>query len=81
MSKTKNKLMGLFGCKDWGKLEEYVGCKITRKWKHSLKFTQPVLIQSLSDKFELPNGRYTTPAMDGDVLTRCKEEDIMEAQQ
>ena len=69
------------GRKGSGKLEEYMGCKITRKGKHSLKFTQPVLIQSLSDKFELPNGRYTTPAMAGDVLTKCKEKDMMEAQQ
>ena len=81
VAKTKNKLMGILYCKDCGKLNEYVGCKITRKGKHSLKFTQPVLIQSLPDKFELPNGRYTTPAMAGNVLNRCKEEDIMEAQQ
>ncbi len=81
MAKTKIKLMGLFDCKECGKLKEYVGCKITRKGKHSLKFTQPVLIQSLSEKFELPNGQYTTPAMAGNVLTKCKGEDMMEAQQ
>ncbi len=81
VAKTTNKLMGLFECKDCGKLKDYVGCKITREGKHSFKFTQPVLIQSLSDKFELPNGRYTTPATAGNVLTKCKEEDMMEAQQ
>ncbi len=81
VKKTKNELIGLFDCKYCVKLEEYVGWKNTRKGKHLLKFTQPVLIQSLSDKFELPNGRYTTPAMAGNVLTKCEEEDMMESQQ
>ncbi len=81
MSETKQKLMGLFDCKDCGKLEEYMGCKITQKGKHSLRFTQPVLIQSLSDKFKLPNSRYRTPATAGNVLTKCKEDDMMGAQQ
>ncbi len=70
MSETKQKLMGLFNCKDCSKLEEYVGCKITRKGNHSLRFTQPVLIQSLSEKFELPSGCYKAPAMADNVLTR-----------
>ena len=31
VAKTKYKVMGLFDCEDCSKLEEYVGCKITRK--------------------------------------------------
>jgi hypothetical protein len=38
-------------------LEEYVGCMIERT-ENFLKFTQPALIQSYSDKFELPK-KYT----------------------
>ena len=39
VAKTKYKVMGLFDCEDCSKLEEHVGCKITREGKHSLKFT------------------------------------------
>jgi hypothetical protein len=53
VAKTKKDLMERFDCKDCGDIEEYVGCKIQRT-KNLLKFTQPVLMQSYNDKFELP---------------------------
>ena len=40
-----------------------------------------VLIQRLSDEFELPNGWYMTPAMAGDVLTKCEVQDVKNFQQ
>jgi hypothetical protein len=49
--------MERFDCKDCGDIEEYVGCKIVRT-KNSLKFTQPVLMQSYNDEFELPKKSY-----------------------
>ncbi len=81
VSETNQKLLGQFDCKKCVKLEEYMGCKITQMGKYSLRFTQPVLIQSLPNEFELPNGWYTTPATAGNVLTRCEEEEMIESQQ
>ncbi len=53
VEKTKKDLTEMFDCKDCGDIEEYVGCKIERT-KYLLKFTQPVLMHSYNDKFELP---------------------------
>ena len=39
-------------CEDCGELNECVGCKIERKGD-ALKLTQPVLVKSLKDEFEL----------------------------
>jgi hypothetical protein len=61
VEKAKKDLMERFDCKDCGDLEEYVGCKIEQT-ENFFKFTQPVLLQSYSDKFELPRGIYKTPA-------------------
>ena len=56
-------MKGLFDCDDVGEMKEYVGCKIERDVEgRSLKLTQPVLIQSFEDKFDLPNKTYEMPA-------------------
>ncbi len=65
--KAKKESMERFDCKYCGDLDEYVECKIELT-ENSLKFTQPVLIQSYSDKFELPTRIYKTPAQVGSVL-------------
>jgi hypothetical protein len=57
VEKSKKNLMERFDCKDCGDIEQFVGCKIVRK-KNLLKFTQPVLMQSYSDKLELPNAKH-----------------------
>ena len=44
--------MRRFDCEDGGELREYVGCKLDRKGD-TLKITQPILVQSLKDEFEL----------------------------
>ncbi len=72
VEKAKKMLMQKFDCKDCGDLEEYVGCRIERT-ANSLKFTQPVLIQSYSDKFEMPTRIYKTPAQVGSVLVAGKK--------
>ncbi len=64
VEKTKKDLMERFDYKDCEDIEEYVGCKIERT-KNSSKFTQPVLMQSYNDKFELPKKSYKTPAPAG----------------
>ena len=52
-----------------GELSEYVGCKIDYdREKGIMKLTQPVLIQSFVDEFELPERKFGTPAAPGSVL-------------
>jgi hypothetical protein len=60
-----------FECDDMGELNEYVGCKIDRD-EDSVKFTQPVLIQSYEDEFYLNKTRQVfTSAEQGKVLMKC----------
>jgi hypothetical protein len=64
-------IMERFDCKVCG-YQEYVGCKIERT-ENSLKFTQPVLVQSYSDEFELPTRIHKTPAQIVSVLVADKK--------
>ena len=68
--------MSQFECEDCGEMKEYVGCKIERDGR-TLKFTQPVLLQSFSDEFELPSRRYNTPAAAGTVLIPGTEAELL----
>ncbi len=76
VEKTKKDLMERFDCKDCGDIKEYVRCKIERT-KISLKFTQPVLMQSYNDEFELPKKSCKTPALAGLVLVAGKKEEAL----
>ena len=50
----KEKIKQAVDCDDGGELSEYVGCKIDHdKLRHTLKFTQPVLLQSFKDEFQI----------------------------
>jgi hypothetical protein len=70
---VKEKMKSRFDCDDLGELNEYMGCKIDRN-EDSLKFTQPVLIQSYEDEFEFNKTRQVfTPAEQGKVLMKCDE--------
>ena len=54
---AKQHLMSQFKCEEQGKLEEFVGCKVDcRPDKGEMKTTQPVLVQSLHDEFDVPEG-------------------------
>jgi len=68
---ARKDMMDRFECEDCGEIEEYVGCKIVKDGRE-LKFTQPVLLQSYSDEFELPNRNVTTPATPGTVLQKVE---------
>ena len=65
-------LMKLFDCEELGVLNEYVGCKIQHSREESkMKITQPVLVQSFEDEYDLPKDEsrgYSTPAEPGQIL-------------
>ena len=70
---ARDKMMTLFDCDQLGEMKEYVGCKIERNWiDRWVKLTQPVMIQSFRDEFELDDhGKVPkTPAEPGSVLSK-----------
>ena len=68
--KAKAEMMHRFECDEVGELREYVRCKLDwHKRENWLKFTEPVLIQSVLNEFDLASeGNYGTPAEPGQVL-------------
>lgn len=65
---AKKQLMERFDCDEIGKLTEYIGCKIDRGDGY-MKLTQPVLLQSFQDEFDIPEGKTpSTLAIPGEVL-------------
>ena len=77
VAKTKEGLMSHFDCEDYGELGKYVGQKITCISDDALKSTQLVILQSYTDKFELPNRKFPNLATSGDFLTKCKAKDAL----
>jgi hypothetical protein len=74
---AKQQMMDHFDCDEIGELKEYVGCKVDiDKEERSVTLTQPVLLQSFEDEFNLPEGAHPrTPAIAGDVLLKGEEKD------
>ena len=71
----KGLLMRHFKCDDVGKVQDYIGCKIDIADNgRSLKMTQPVHMQSLTDEFEdiIQGKTPLVPAKPGDILTKCE---------
>lgn len=68
--KAREEMMSIFECDDVGEVNEYLGCKVERR------STQPVILQSFDDEFNLPEGRVVnTPAFAGTVLNQDVEEE------
>jgi hypothetical protein len=66
LMELKKQIMDVVECDDGGELTEYVGCKLDwDKQKGTLKFTQPVLLQSFKDEFDtmLDPFSYNTPKL------------------
>ena len=60
-SQAKDEMQTHFECDDIGELKECVGCKINHKpHRGHLRATQPVLLQSFEDEFNLPKGKAPT---------------------
>jgi hypothetical protein len=68
---AKDSMMELFDCDNVGELNEYVGCKVDYDQEAGImKLTQPVMIQSFKDEFDLPEGKASnTPAIPGTVMS------------
>ena len=87
MNETKTRAMGAemgkhFTLDEGSKLSEYVGCKIDWDLENrTMKLTQPVLLQSFSDEFDLPNAVPVTPAIAGDVLYIDEKDEIVGQEQ
>ena len=73
--KAKSKLGEFFDTEECGTLEEYIGMKV--EWNQankSLKLTQPVLLQSFQDEFDLPGEEPPNPASQGEILQKGKDD-------
>jgi hypothetical protein len=69
--KAKAQLQNHFTLDEQGELQEYVGCKIEcDKRQRWMELTQPVMIQSFSDDFDLPNQKAVIPAKQGEVMSK-----------
>jgi hypothetical protein len=79
---AKQQLMDRFDCDEVGELKEYVGCKIEHDKEGGwMKLTQPVLMQSYIDEFNLPDGDVPkTPATPGEVLQRGETRDCVDSE-
>jgi len=77
---AKKGMTDRFDCDDEvGELTEFVGCKLDRS-DGVLRITQPVLVQSFVDEFELPEGPApVTPAEPGSVLMKAREDEAVDA--
>jgi hypothetical protein len=78
---AKGQMTARFDCEEIGEVDEYVGCKVERNYEeNSIKLTQPVMLQSFVDKFDLPNGpALNTPATPGGALVKADATDCIPA--
>lgn len=57
VKEAKHEMIMQFECHEVGKLKEYVGCKVDQNEEEGwIKLTQPVLMQSYVDEFDLSDG-------------------------
>ena len=68
----KESLKKHFDIDEVGELTEYIGCKVkVNREEGWIRLTQPVLLQSFEDEFEMPGGAYpNTPAAPGSMLLK-----------
>ena len=81
---SKEAMKEHFDCDDCGELTEYIGCKVDiDREQRTCKFSQPVLLQSFFDEFDVPSTtqKYATPAAPGEVLKKDDGSDELNATQ
>jgi hypothetical protein len=78
---AKGQMTARFDCEEIGEVDEYVGCKVERNYEeNSIKLTQPVMLQSFVDEFDLPNGPAPdTPATPCRALVKADTTDCIPA--
>jgi hypothetical protein len=78
---AKGQMTARFDCEEISEVDEYVGCKVERNYEeNSIKVTQPVMLQSCVDKFDLPNGPGpNTPATPGGAVVKADATDCIPA--
>jgi hypothetical protein len=76
---AKGQMTARFDCEEIKEVDEYVGCKVERNYEeNSIKLTQPVMLQSFVDKFDLPNGPApNTPATPGGTFVKADTTDCI----
>ena len=80
VNKAKKQMTDRFDCDVIGNMDEYVGCKVEyNRRERWIKLTQPVLLQSFKDEFELPESVPSTPAEPGQMLLSGDEESPLKA--
>jgi hypothetical protein len=74
---AKEEMQKRFDCNEVRELTEYVGCKVDHNKEEGwIKLTQPVLMQSYVNEFDLPEGEVPrTPATPGSVLQKVNPKD------
>jgi hypothetical protein len=78
VAKESAKLMSLFECEDIGPMEEYVRSKVKINGG-TMKFKQPVLLQSFVDEFGVDAKiKVNLPAVPGHVLAKGEDHEIMD---
>ena len=75
---SKSLISDAFAIDDVGEMTEYIGCKVEQNHDEGyIRLTQPVMLQSFEDEFDLPGGASPViPAPAGDKLVR--EEDTVD---
>ncbi|KAL7574402.1 hypothetical protein ACA910_008497 [Epithemia clementina (nom. ined.)] len=78
VKQAKAAMQEQFEYDDCGELNKYIGCKVDlNRQQRYIKLTQPVLIRSFNDEFELPNEAHSTPSTPGEVLEPCQPEELL----
>jgi hypothetical protein len=74
VKRARKQMTDHFNCDVLGNMDEYVGCKLVQNVKEGwLRFTQPVLLQSFQDEFDLPveMDKPNIPAEAGQLMMRA----------
>ena len=72
VEELRNEMIQLFDFDDAGNMDEYIGCKIGRE-EGIFTFSEPVMLQSFKDEFELPTRVPNTPGEPVNTLSKSKQ--------
>jgi hypothetical protein len=84
VTEAKQQMMELFDCEEIGEMKEYVGCRVEHnREERYIKLTQPVMIQSFKDEFELEIGGKMpkTPAEPGSILVKGEPNEYLSSEE